>query len=43
MVEFKKSNYFIGFWFVGGRDQDRFASVYREEGQIDWHLVHRFR
>jgi len=43
MVEFKPTNYFIGFWFVGGKDQDWFACVYRETGQSDWHLVHRFR
>ena len=43
MVEFKPTNYFIGFWFVGGKDQDWFACVYREQGQTNWHLVHRFR
>ena len=43
MVEFKSTNYFIGFWFVGGTDQDWLACVYREQGQTDWRLVHRFR
>src|ERR1017187_5033105 len=43
MVEFKKTNYFVGFWFVGGKDQDWFACVYREQGQTNWDLVHRFR
>ena len=43
MVEFKKTNYFIGFWFVGGTDKDWLACVYREEGQTNWILVHRFR
>lgn len=43
MVEFKKENYFIGFWFVGGSDRDWLACVYKEEGQTNWHLVHRFR
>lgn len=43
MVEFKNTNYFIGFWFVGGKDQDWLACVYREQGQTNWHLVHRFR
>jgi hypothetical protein len=43
MVEFKKTNYFIGFWFVGGKGQDWFACAYREQGEINWHLVHRFR
>ena len=43
MVEFKQTNYFIGFWFVGGKDQDWFACVFREQGQTDWRLVHRFR
>ena len=43
MVEFKTTNYFVGFWFVGGKGQDWFACVYREQGQTNWHLVHRFR
>jgi hypothetical protein len=30
MVEFKKENYFVGFWFVGGPDRDWFACVYRD-------------
>ena len=43
MVEFKKENYFVGFWFVGGTDRDWLACVWREQGQADWRLVHRFR
>jgi hypothetical protein len=43
MVEFKPTNYFAGFWFVGGKDRDWFGCVYREQGQPQWHLVHRFR
>ena len=43
MVEFKSTSYYVGFWFVGGTDKDWLACVYREEGQTDWQLVHRFR
>jgi hypothetical protein len=43
MVEFKPTNHFVGFWFVGGSDRDWFACVYREQGQTNWILVHRFR
>lgn len=43
MVEYKTTNYFVGFWFVGGTDKDWFATVYREQDQTKWHLVHRFR
>jgi hypothetical protein len=43
MVEFKESNYFIGFWFVSGKVKDWLACAYREQGHTNWHLVHRFR
>ena len=43
MIPFKKENYYVGFWFVGGTDKDWLACVYREQGQITWQLVHRFR
>gem|GEM_PF-4478271 len=38
MVEFQKTNYFVGFWFVGGTDKDGSpASTGNKAKQIgDW-------
>ena len=43
MIEFKEGNYYIGFWFVGGKDTDWLAAVWREQSSPNWIFWARFR
>ncbi len=43
MIEFKRNNYFAGYWFIAGDGVDWLAAVWREAGAKDWVLRYRFR
>jgi len=43
MIEFKSGNYYLGFWFVGGKDTDWLACAWREKDSPRWIFRSRFR
>lgn len=43
MIEFKEGNFYLGIWFVGGKDTDWLGCVWREKDSPDWIFRARFR
>jgi hypothetical protein len=43
MIEFKDGSYYLGVWFVGGKDTDWMGCAWREEGSPNWIFRARFR
>ena len=43
MIEFKPGSYYLGIWFVGGKDTDWLACAWREKGSPQWIFRSRFR
>jgi hypothetical protein len=41
MIEFKPGNYYVAFWFVGGKDTDWLAAAWRDGDR--WIIRSRFR
>ena len=43
MIEFKANTYYLGFWFVGGKDTDWLGCAWRDKDSPKWVFRARFR
>lgn len=43
MIEFKEGNYYLGIWFVGGKDTDWLGCAWKEKDNPNWIFRARFR
>jgi hypothetical protein len=43
MIEFKDGNYYLGVWFVGGKDTDWMGCAWHEKDNPNWIFRARFR
>lgn len=43
MIEFKPNTYYLGFWFVGGKDTDWLGCAWKDNDSPKWVFRSRFR